>query len=127
MNMLLADTDILIDFLRGNEKAIELVRENSENIFVSTITVTELYAGVRNEKERDELDSFLSLFQIISIDGEIAKTAGLLKRSYTKSHNLGIADCLIAASAIANNAKLKTLNTKHFPMFKNLDAAYIKE
>lgn len=127
MNMLLADTDVLIDFLRGNEKAIELIRENSENIFVSTITVTELYAGARNEKERDELDSFLGLFQIIPIDGEIAKAAGLLKREYLKSHNLGMADCLIASSAIASNSKLKTLNVKHFPMFKNLESAYRKD
>ncbi|MFA6291170.1 MAG: hypothetical protein WC637_05275 [Victivallales bacterium] len=34
------------------------------------------------------------------------------------------ADCLIASSAIASNAKLKTLNVKHFPMFKNLETAY---
>lgn len=127
MNMLLADTDVLIDFLRGNEKAIELVREHSENMFVSTITITELYAGARNEKERNDLDSFLNLFQIISVDGEVAKTAGLLKREFSKSHNLGMADCLIAATAIANNAKLKTLNVKHFPMFKNLEAPYLKD
>jgi len=126
MNMLLADTDVLIDFLRGNDKAVELVRENSENILVSPITVTELYAGARNEKERNELDSFLGLFQIIAIDSEIAKTAGLMKREYLKSHNLGMADCLIAASTIASNAKLKTLNIRHFPMFKNLEAAYTK-
>ena len=127
MNMFLTDTDVLIDFLRGNEKAIEFISENSENILVSTITVTELYAGLRNENEMNELDSFLGLFQIISIDAEIAKKAGLLKREYLKSHNLGIADCLIAASAIASNAKLKTLNIKHFPMFKNLEAAYQKD
>jgi predicted nucleic acid-binding protein len=126
MNMLLADTDILIDFLRGNEKAIQLVSENSENIIISPITITELYAGARSEKERNDLDSFLSLFQVIPIDGGIAKAAGLLKREYLKSHNLGIADCLIAASAIDSNAKLKTLNVRHFPMFKNLEAAYRK-
>jgi predicted nucleic acid-binding protein len=127
MNMFLTDTDVLIDFLRGNEKAIEFISENSENILVSTITVTELYAGLRNENEMNELDSFLGLFQIISIDAEIAKNAGLLKREYLKSHNLGIADCLIAASAIVSNAKLKTLNVKHFPMFKHLEAAYQKD
>ncbi|MFH0842634.1 MAG: type II toxin-antitoxin system VapC family toxin, partial [Bacteroidota bacterium] len=123
---LLADTDVLIDFLRGNETAVELIRENSENILVSPITITELYAGARNEKERSDLDSFLALFQSIPIDGEIAKSAGNLKREFFKSHNLGMADCLIAASAIASNAKLKTLNIKHFPMFKNLEAAYTK-
>ncbi len=127
MNMLLADTDVLIDFLSGNGKAIELVREHSENMLVSTITIAELYAGARNEKERNDLDSFLNLFQIISVDGEVAKTAGLLKQEFLKSHNLGMADCLIAATAIANNAKLKMLNVKHFPTFKNLEAAYPKD
>jgi len=126
MTKLLADTDVLLDFLRGNEKAVELVRENSETIIVSPITITELYAGARNEKERNDLDSFLALFQTIPIDGEIAKSAGNLKRDFFKSHNLGMADCLIAATAIASNAKLKTLNVKHFHMFKNLEAAYHK-
>ena len=126
MNKLLADTDVLIDFLRGIEKAVELVRENSENILVSPITITELYAGARNEKERNDLDSFLALFQTIPVNGEIAKSAGNLKREYFKSHNLGMADCMIAATAIASNAKLKTLNVKHFPMFKKLEAAYLK-
>ncbi|HCE44794.1 MAG TPA: VapC toxin family PIN domain ribonuclease [Lentisphaeria bacterium] len=126
MTKILADTDVLIDFLRGNEKAVELVRENSDTIIVSPITITELYAGARNEKERNDLDSFLALFQNIPIDSEIAKSAGNLKREFFKSHNLGMADCLIAATAIASNAKLKTLNVKHFPMFKNLESAYKK-
>jgi predicted nucleic acid-binding protein len=36
---------------------------------------------------------------------------------YYKSHNVGLADAIIAASASSIDALLVTLNRKHFPMF----------
>jgi predicted nucleic acid-binding protein len=45
--------------------------------------------------------------------------AGALLRQYKKSHGLEIADALIAAAAIQNQAALWTRNRKHYPM-KNL-------
>jgi hypothetical protein len=35
-------------------------------------------------------------------------------------------DALIAATATAGNAELKTLNVKHYPMFKGLKPPYKK-
>jgi len=42
--------------------------------------------------------------------------AGEYLRRYNKSHNLKIADALIAASAVQNQADLWTRNRKHYPM-----------
>jgi predicted nucleic acid-binding protein len=36
------------------------------------------------------------------------------------------ADALLAATAESENARLKTLNTRNYPMFKNLSPAYKK-
>jgi predicted nucleic acid-binding protein len=44
---------------------------------------------------------------------EIAKTAGLYRRDYGKSHGVGLADAIIAATCESENAVLKTLNVKH--------------
>ena len=45
---ILLDTDVLIDFLRGYDKAVSFVNVNLDRILLSSIVAAELYAGVRN-------------------------------------------------------------------------------
>ena len=122
---ILVDTDVIVDFLRGYTKAISYVENHSAEIVLSSIVVAELYAGVRDD-ERARLDDFVTLFPILPITSEIAKAGGLFKRDYHKSYGIGLADALMAATAVTENAELKTLNTKHYPMLKGLKAPYIK-
>ena len=123
---LVVDTDVLIDYLRGEPKAIALISSHVDNIILPAIVTAELYAGVRDKEDRHKLDQFLSLFQIVPMTAEVARVGGLLKRVYEKSHNVGLADATITATAQIENADLKTLNTKHYPMFKGLKAPYKK-
>ena len=123
---ILLDTDVLVDFLRGHGKAVALVNAHSARIMLSSIVVAELYAGVKGDAEQVALDNFVSLFRIVPVSAEIAKTGGLYKRDYGKSHGVGLADAILAATAEAENAELKTLNTKHYPMLKGLRPAYKK-
>lgn len=121
---ILVDTDVLIDFLRGNDKAISFIDEFSPHIILSPIVLAELYAGVKGANELTILDNFVSLFRVIPIDAEIAKAGGLYKRDFGKSHGVGLADAILAATADKENAELKTLNVKHYPMIKGLKPAY---
>jgi len=68
----------------------------------------------------------MSLFRIVPVSPELARQGGLFKNEYAKSHGVGLADAIIAASAKAEHAELKTLNTKHYPMFKNFRPPYRK-
>ena len=68
----------------------------------------------------------MSLFRIIPVTPALARAGGLYKRDYAKSYGLGLADTIIAATAEAENADLKTLNTKHYPMIEGLKPAYQK-
>ncbi len=122
----LIDTDVMVDFLRGNPKAVALVTAHSARIILSAIVVAELYAGVRGDGELQTLDSLMSLFRIVPVSPELARQGGLFKNEYAKSHGVGLADAIIAASAKAEHAELKTLNTKHYPMFKGLRPPYRK-
>jgi predicted nucleic acid-binding protein len=123
---ILLDTDILVDFLRGHSKSIAFVKANSTRVILSTIVVAELYAGVKGDAEQDVLDDFISLFRIVPVSVNIAKAGGLYKRDYGKSHGVGLADAILAATAEAADAELKTLNVKHYPMLKGLRPAYTK-
>ena len=123
---ILLDTDILVDFFRGREKAVAFINTYNACIILSSIVVAELYAGVKGDTEQAALKDFISLFRVVPVSAKIAKAGGLYKRDYGKSHGVGLADAILAATAEAENAKLKTLNTKHYPMLKSLRPAYKK-
>ncbi len=123
---ILLDTDVLVDFFRGHSKAVAFVNAHSARIILSSIVVAELYAGVKGDAEQTALENFVSLFRVVPVSAEIAKAGGLYKRDYSKSHGVGLADAILAATAEAENAELKTLNTKHYPMLKGIRPAYKK-
>jgi len=122
----LLDTDILIDFFRGYNKAVSFVNKYSSRILLSSIGVAELYAGVKEGAEQTSLENFVSLFRVVPVTAEIAKAGGLYKRDYGKSHGVRLGDAIMAATSKAENAELKTLNTKHYPMINGLTPAYNK-
>ena len=123
---LLIDTDVLIDYLRGRPEAVSYLENRTEPLLISAVTVAELYAGVRDGAERTALDSFTQAFEIVAVEEEIAVKGGLYRRDYSKSHNTGLADALIAATAEVRKAELVTLNKKHFPMLSSVIVPYQK-
>ena len=88
--------------------------------------VAELFAGAKGSAEEGSLEEFVSLFRVVPVNVEIAKAGGLYKSKFGKSHGVGLADAILAATAEAENAELKTLNTKHYPMLRGLAPAYEK-
>ncbi|MDY6805975.1 MAG: type II toxin-antitoxin system VapC family toxin [Cyanobacteriota bacterium] len=123
---LLIDTDVLIDYLRENALAVDFLENLTQLLLISSMTVAELYAGVREGKERTALDNFIMVFEVVPIDEKIAQLGGLYRRDYGKSHGVGLPDALIAATANIKQAKLVTLNKKHFPMLADVIVPYNK-
>lgn len=123
---ILLDTDVLVDFFRGHVKAVAFINDTSDRIILSAIVVAELFAGVKGSAEQVTLEEFVSLFHVVPLNAEIAKAGGLYKSKFGKSHGVGLADAILAATVEAENAELKTLNTKHYPMLKGLTPAYKK-
>jgi predicted nucleic acid-binding protein len=115
----LVDTNIIIDFLRGKGGAKEFISEEIDNIHISVVTVAELYAGVKGKSEEAQLGGFLGLFTIFDLNKDISISSGYLKNKYYKSHNAGLADCMIAATVLYGDYILVTNNFKHFPMVDN--------
>ena len=93
---------------------------------ISVVTVAELFAGVREGRERTQIEQFLRRSILVEIDEQIATRAGLILRQYRKSHSTGLADALIAAATESSGASLVTLNTKHFPMLTDVVVPYVK-
>jgi hypothetical protein len=115
----LIDSDIVIDVLRARDQAIlaqwSVLANSSSPILVSPITIAEIGAGAR-ASETQRISQLFALLTRVAIDEQIGQLAGEYLRGYGKSHNLKIADALIAASAVRCQAKLWTRNRKHYPM-----------
>ena len=124
--IVLVDTDIVIDFLRGDKQAISHLKAESDSLCFSAITVAEIYAGIKNKKEETEVERLFSIFPVIAVTDEIAREAGRFVRLYRSSHSVEIPDALIAATCLLSNSSLHTLNVKHYPMFDGLKPPYKK-
>ncbi|HNU02369.1 MAG: type II toxin-antitoxin system VapC family toxin [Phycisphaerae bacterium] len=123
---LLIDTDVLVDYLRGHPQAVRYLRAQKGPLALSAITVAELYAGVRDGEEREVLDAFVGIFQVLPVTDANARQGGLWRRDYGKSHGVGLADAVIAATAAEAGAVLVTLNQRHFPMSRDIRVPYKK-
>lgn len=120
VEIVLLDTNILIDILKGDQETIEKVQNFYKNLAISSITEMELSYGALNKAELKKLERFVSLFKVVHLDEKASLLATKLIKKYAKSHNLDIPDSLIAACALANNYKLFTHNVKDFKYIENI-------
>jgi len=125
-NQVMVDTDVLVDYLRNYPLAVDYLEGLVTIPYVSVLTVAELFTGVKEGKERKSLETLLETLQVVPLDDETAKLGGLWLRDYSKSHGVGLADALIAATAKLQGCTLVTLNTKHFPMLTAILSPYQK-
>jgi len=113
--MILCDTNILIEFYKGNPVVVDALRAiGSSNLAISVITMGELYYGAKDKRELRKIQHHLSLIQQIPLDTGISALLIKLLRDYALSHRLTVPDALIAATAIQYNLSLYTLNVKDF-------------
>lgn len=122
----LVDTDVIIDFLRGQPQAVAFMQAAPLPVHVSAISVAELFVGVRDGEEKTALDTMLSACRVHPLTADIATRGGLWRRDYGRSHGVGLADALIAATAEAARFELVTLNARHYPMLERISIPYRK-
>lgn len=122
----LVDTAILIDYLRGDERAARLMEAQRAvgPLHASEITRLEVLAAMRpTEEEPTRL--LLSTLIWHPVDADVAEQAGALGRHWLPSHHtIDGADLAIAATATLTGCEPLTLNVRHFPMFPQLRRPY---
>ncbi len=120
----LIDTDVLIEYLRGSDQAAEFLEELEGELLISAITVAELFSGARGSDELDALDQFMLAFEVVPVDEILARAGGQLRQEYHASHGVGLADALIASSAMDREAELVSFNRRHYPMVEDRTVPY---
>jgi len=121
-NLIVIDTDILIDTAHDIDKATNYLKqlEQQFTLAVSIITRMELIVGCRNKKELKLTEDFLKRFNILNLNEDISLSADKLLLQYRLSHGLLIPDALIAATAITLDYSLVSKNQKDYRFIQNL-------
>ncbi|MGX5858104.1 PIN domain-containing protein [Dyadobacter jiangsuensis] len=118
--MLLLDTNILIDYLRGKQAAIEFIDcAEKLDLAVNTVIVLELYNGCLNKAELAKIRRLLNGFNHFDLN-EATAQAAQIGHSFALSHSVTASDALIAATALVYNLELRTANLKDFRMIPGL-------
>lgn len=121
--MIVLDTTVLVDVLRGHAPALGYLRSLDEPPICSEVTRVEVLRGIRH-RERESTEMLLRAMRWAPVDEQIARRAGALGRTWRRSHALAIADLIIGATAQELAAGLATSNIRHFPMFAELTPPY---
>jgi len=123
--VILLDTDICIELLRGNFNVIERRQGYDEKVAISFMTVAELFYGAEKSNNKGKntnlIEEFFLTVDIIHSDLEILIKVGKLKALLGKSGNiLSDADIFIAATAIVKCNMLISGNANHFKRIEAL-------
>lgn len=121
--MIVADTDVLIDYLAGTQPVAEQVRiyAESDTLQTSAITCFELLSGARGNKRGDQVRRLVTAIPVLPLDREAAAVAAVVRQRLARNGaSIGMADSLIAGIAMAHNLPLLTRNRKHFEHIEGL-------
>lgn len=121
--MILADTDVLIDFLAGAEPAASWVAGYAEadQLQTSAISCFELLSGARPGKRGERVRRLVSVIPVLPLDRAAGECAAQVRQQLQREGcPIGMGDSLIAGIALANGLPLLTRNRKHFDRLQQL-------
>lgn len=113
------DSDVLIWHLRGEQKALRLLKKLRDKekleLWTGAMQRADVVFFMRPVEEEATL-LFLSQFQTAPVDQMIIDKAGALYRRWNPRNGIDINDAILAATAMHVGGNIYTLNTKHYPM-----------
>lgn len=106
----LLDTNLLIDYLQGDSRALTEIKRYAQ-CAISEITWMEVMVGASPDTEVGTR-AFLNTFKRIAIDDAVAEQAVKLRKQY----RLKLPDAIVWASAQTHSLLFVTRDTKDFPV-----------
>ncbi len=117
------DTDVLIWYFRGNEKAHRFIaRFPHANRALSSLALMELLQGCRSRREAQQVKAFTfdNIPVVIHPDESVSRRAIDLLEQHAFTHGLRLVDALIAATSVETGFSLATANLKHYRFIPRL-------
>ncbi len=104
------DTNILIDYLSGSDKARKEL-DSFDELYISLVTWMEILVGVKSDEEESEIREFLRRFRVYPVDVGVASRAVDIRRN----NRIKLPDAIIWGTAQHLGLLLVTRNTNDFP------------
>lgn len=125
MKTVVVDTNILIDYANGYAPWLEpllSLEKHKIQLVLPTIVIAEYFTSTALEKkyEVQVADKMFAFFTKQDLTEEIAKVLGTILRRKTYQKGAGMADLIIAATALHLDAKLATRNKDDFAKIPDL-------
>ena len=122
---IIVDTSILIDYVNGYASWVEniiVAEKKTTQLVLPTIVIAEYFTStvLEDEKEVKITNETFSLFGRQDLNEDIAKILGAILRRKSYTPGTGLADLIIAATAIFFDVPLATRNRKDFAKIPNL-------
>ena len=122
--MLLLDTDILIDCLRGVPAARTWLKSAATEAFgIPGIVAMELLIGCRNQPEQQRVQKFLAAYPLLWPDASEFARAYELLAAHRLATGVGIPDCVIAAMALTRQTTTLYFQSQTFSNLRRLRCA----
>jgi predicted nucleic acid-binding protein len=126
----IADTDVLIDYVNGAEPGASLVAEalQRHDLVTTVISRFELRRGAARARHPDPLETLVARLEALPLDAAAADRAAVISRQLEeRGQTLDRADCLIAGIALVAGKALLTHNHRHFARVPGLRLAPLIE
>ena len=120
--LILFDSDVLIDVLRKNITAEALLSSLGSigPLGISIVSRMETIRGCLNREVQQQAEKLLRRFQIIGLNNSVSRRADELVTRYHLGYSLAVADALIAATALEYDLPLLNINQRDFQFLKEV-------
>jgi len=115
--VILADTDVLIDYLAGVEpiRAQVAAYAEADRLQTTAVSCFELLSGAGEGRRGDVIRRLLSAIPVLPLDREAAGCAAEVRQKLDRTGQaIGMGDSLIAGIALTHGLPLFTRNQRHF-------------
>ena len=123
MGLVVAGTDVLVDYLRGEGDGASRVADEIEaGLATTVVTAFELWAGALGSARRERaVAALLGAIEILPMEAADALRAAAVRRDLERSGlAIGMADSMIAGICLRRRVALFTRNGDHFGRVEGL-------
>ena len=110
--MIVIDTNVVIEYLKGNEIIIQTVNEYSKNHGIGITYISEYELLKYSDKKNKVLEEFIENITVLYPDNtSAARSAEIFRKLRSSGDLINENDILIAGIALKNNNKFITLDS----------------
>ena len=121
--MIIADTSVWIEFLKGDEDISILFAPYLRKGHIYTVSAIfgELFQGAKNQRERAVLNEFWEYLPKVEEEDLFIKAGKLSNQYKFYAKGVGLIDCYILSAALEQNMALWTLDKKRMEAMDHVD------